>query len=360
MADVDAAGMVRVRRNGETAHPRQPSRALVAVVVVTAPFDQPVDPARLAGRNNFIDEHVFAKLGRPAHRAVRPLQRRRVPPPRLPRHDRRRCRRRTRCGRSSPTSDPTSGPGSIDSLLERPEFVDYWARSAGRPAPEPQGARPRRARHQGRARLPRLAARAGGGQSAVGRAGPRRADRQRARRPTTRPSATTSSRSASSARPTAPRSSRSVAQAFLGTRIGCAKCHNHPLEKLHAGRLLPLRRASSRASSSTARSRSKGRRRCSWPGRTASRRRTPVGVTQPRTGQFLKPQPLDRSPTTVDAGRGPARQAGGVDHRPEERVFQRRDGQPRCGGTSSASAWSSRWTICGPATRRPTRSCGRR
>jgi hypothetical protein len=23
----------------------------------------------------------------------------------------------------------------------------------------------------------------------------------------------------------------SVAQAFLGTRIGCAKCHNHPLEK---------------------------------------------------------------------------------------------------------------------------------
>ena len=23
----------------------------------------------------------------------------------------------------------------------------------------------------------------------------------------------------------------SVAQAFLGTRIGCARCHNHPLEK---------------------------------------------------------------------------------------------------------------------------------
>ena len=23
----------------------------------------------------------------------------------------------------------------------------------------------------------------------------------------------------------------SAAQAFLGTRIGCAKCHNHPLEK---------------------------------------------------------------------------------------------------------------------------------
>ncbi len=23
----------------------------------------------------------------------------------------------------------------------------------------------------------------------------------------------------------------SVAQAFLGTRIGCARCHNHPLER---------------------------------------------------------------------------------------------------------------------------------
>ena len=45
------------------------------------------------------------------------------------------------------------------------------------------------------------------------------------------PSATTSSPSASSARPERSEVVASVAQAFLGTRIGCAQCHNHPLEK---------------------------------------------------------------------------------------------------------------------------------
>ena len=34
----------------------------MAVVIVTAPFDQPVNAARFASRNNFIDDHVFAKL----------------------------------------------------------------------------------------------------------------------------------------------------------------------------------------------------------------------------------------------------------------------------------------------------------
>ena len=37
-----------------------------------------------------------------------------------------------------------------------------------------------------------------------------------------------------------------MAQAFLGTRIGCAQCHNHPLEKYTQDDLLPLRRRSSR------------------------------------------------------------------------------------------------------------------
>ena len=62
VADVDAFGKVRLLRNGETAI-RAAFQTLVAVVVVTVPFERPVDPARLAGRNNFIDDHVFAKLG---------------------------------------------------------------------------------------------------------------------------------------------------------------------------------------------------------------------------------------------------------------------------------------------------------
>jgi hypothetical protein len=60
-AEVDAEGLVRIRRPGETAI-RASFQGLVAVVIVTAPFENAVDPEQLAPRNNFIDEHVFTKL----------------------------------------------------------------------------------------------------------------------------------------------------------------------------------------------------------------------------------------------------------------------------------------------------------
>ena len=34
----------------------------VAVVIITAPFEQAIKPEALAVKNNFIDEHVFKKL----------------------------------------------------------------------------------------------------------------------------------------------------------------------------------------------------------------------------------------------------------------------------------------------------------
>src|SRR5439155_25308722 len=37
----------------------------------------------------------------------------------------------------------------------------------------------------------------------------------------------------------------------------------------------------------------------------ANRNKSPVGVTQPRTGQFMKPQPLDRSATEVKPDEDP-------------------------------------------------------
>src|SRR5207302_3126295 len=57
VAEVDARGKVTVRRHGETSI-RVSFMTQVAVVVVSSPYDQKVDPARLAVRHNFIDEHV--------------------------------------------------------------------------------------------------------------------------------------------------------------------------------------------------------------------------------------------------------------------------------------------------------------
>ncbi|HZT81058.1 MAG TPA: DUF1553 domain-containing protein, partial [Gemmataceae bacterium] len=96
----------------------------------------------------------------------------------------------------------------------------------------------------------------------------------------------------------------SVAQAFLGTRIGCAQCHNHPLEKYTQDDYYHFAGFFSRVQL---------RRKDPKQGPTElvvsapdpNRNKEPVGVTQPRTGQFLKPQPLDRSPTDVRPGEDP-------------------------------------------------------
>ena len=197
---------------------------------------RPVDPARLSTKNNFIDEHVFAKLAAPAHRAVGPVHRRRVPPPRVPRHH----RHAADAGRGAgvPRRQPPDKRAKlIDALLDRPEFVDYWTLQLGdlfqnrkERDHDVRGTKGVRAFHAW------LRA-AGGRQPAVGRARPRRADRHRLddREPGGRLLRRHRRRARASRR--SPRSSTSVAQAFLGTRIGCAQCHNHPLENVHAGRL---------------------------------------------------------------------------------------------------------------------------
>ncbi|HVK12098.1 MAG TPA: DUF1549 and DUF1553 domain-containing protein, partial [Gemmataceae bacterium] len=96
----------------------------------------------------------------------------------------------------------------------------------------------------------------------------------------------------------------SVAQAFLGTRIGCAQCHNHPLEKYtqddfyhFAGFFsrVKLDRKESKAGTTML--------KVSHP--DPNQNKNPVGVRQPRTGEFVKAQPLDRTPTEIKPGEDP-------------------------------------------------------
>lgn len=148
----------------------------------------------------------------------------------------------------------------------------------------------------------------------------------------------------------------SVAQAFLGTRIGCAQCHNHPLEKYtqddyyHFAAFFsrmrfdrkPPEQSATRLFTATSEgmnflrdrenvTRERQTIEASLPGTTDEAKLTElkkkheeltrrladlekqlveqqarkVGVGQPRTGQFLGPQPLDRSPVEIAPGTNP-------------------------------------------------------
>lgn len=89
-----------------------------------------------------------------------------------------------------------------------------------------------------------------------------------------------------------------VSQAFLGLSIGCAKCHNHPLEKWTNDQYYAFANMFSRV-------RAKG-----WGGdpRGGDGQRTLVTVSsgeliQPRTGRPQPPTPLDGEPIAFDAER---------------------------------------------------------
>lgn len=304
MAEVDADGLVRIRRHGETAI-RVSFQGLVGVVILTAPFEQPIDPARLAQRNNFIDEHVFNKL------AVLRIE------PSGPCGDAEFARRAflDTIG-VLPAPDevrafladkrPDRRARLIDRLLERPEFVDYWALQLGdlfqnrkERDHDVRGTKGVRAFHNWLRKqvasnrpwdeLARDVLTAAGNSTdnpAVGYFLVTVGEHNEAQKSEV---------------------VASVAQAFLGTRIGCAQCHNHPLEKYTQDdyyhfsayfsriRLERLEPKSSKPSVLHVRGQNP----------KDSEAKAPVGVSQPRTGQFLKPQPLDRSATPIAPGEDP-------------------------------------------------------
>src|SRR5882724_11167390 len=61
VAEVSGDGLVTVNRAGETAV-RAHFLGQVAVAIVTAPHETPVNAALFTAKNNFIDAHVFRKL----------------------------------------------------------------------------------------------------------------------------------------------------------------------------------------------------------------------------------------------------------------------------------------------------------
>lgn len=232
LVDVDANGKVRVLRHGETAI-RAHYQGQVAVVVVTIPFERPAidfsQTQSITNPGNYIDEHVSAKLASL-----------RIPPSVLA-SDQMFIRRvyldtigtlPTEAEVQGFIADtrPDKRAQLIESLLQRPEFVDLWTmlladlfQNRKERDHDVRGVKGVRAFHQWL-------------QSQVA-----------ANRPWNELARTVLTSSGSTDdhpeigyyvvtigefRQTQQSDVvSSVAQAFLGTRIGCAKCHNHPLEK---------------------------------------------------------------------------------------------------------------------------------
>lgn len=301
LIDVTPAGKVKALRQGETAI-RASFLNQVAVVIMTAPFDRPVPPEMLAKRNNLIDEHVLNKLGVLG-----------IEPSDL-------CGDEEFLRRASidtigtlPTADevrafladrrPDRRAKVIDALLERPEFVDYWALQFGdlfqnrrERDHDVRGTKGVRAFHQWLRE-----------QVAVNRPWD-----ELARDVLTATGSTTDrpavgyyivnigeEREAQRSEVVA-----SVAQAFLGTRIGCAKCHNHPLEKYtqddyyhFAGFFARIKLDRKEVG--------KGDTMLSVGHHDKNQEKSPVGVVQPRTNKFLPPRPLDRTAMAIEPGQDP-------------------------------------------------------
>lgn len=294
MASVDAAGLVEVKRNGETAI-RASYQGLVAVVIVTAPFDRPVPPAKLAAKNNFIDEHVMKKLGElriePSGLSSDSEFLRRVfldtigvlPTPKETREflaDRSADKRKKLIGK----------------LLDRPEFIDHWTlflsdllQNRKERDHDVRGVKGVRSFHA----WLRKKVKANTPWDVLARE-VLTASGKSTDNPAVGYFIVTVGEHGQAERSEVP---DSVAQAFLGTRIGCARCHNHPLERYTQDDFyhfaayfsrLKLDRQDPKKGPTILRLLGTG-------GKEPHLTKSPVGVQQPRTNKFLAPRPLDRA-----------------------------------------------------------------
>lgn len=225
--EVSEAGVTQALRHGE-AVVRASFQGQVGVATLTTPHETATQPEWYTPRNNAIDEHVYARLA-----ALR------IEPSPL-------CDDATFLRRASldligtlPTPDevrafladtsPTKRSAMIDTLLTRPEFIDYWALQLGdllqnrkERDHDVRGTKGVRAMHQW-VRQQLIANRSWREIASDVLL----AEGTNTQNPAVGYFIVTVGEKNSEESEVAD----SVAQAFLGTRIGCARCHNHPLEK---------------------------------------------------------------------------------------------------------------------------------
>ena len=343
--EVSEAGVVQALRNGEVVV-RAAFQGQVAIATLTMPHETATLPEWYAAHNNAVDEQIFPRL-EALH--IQPSDG---------------CSDATFIRRASldaigtlPTpeevraflsdTNPNKRSQLIDDLLQRPEFIDYWALQLGDLVQnrkerdhDVRGAKGVRDLHQWlRAQL--LAHRSWREIATDVLL----AEGSTSQNPAVGYFVVTVGEKSSDESEVAD----SVAQAFLGTRIGCARCHNHPLEKytqydyyhfvaffsrialdrkspteapttLQVGtrhmqnlmrevegsqkKLSELQTATGDHAQELA---DVTKRIADLQQQVESARLSPVETRQPRTNQQLKAQPLDRSALDMPAGEDPRR-----------------------------------------------------
>lgn len=227
LASVTAAGEIAALRHGEVCVVAA-FDGLVDTTVLTMPYPTETKPEWYVARNNVIDEHVMNKL---AALRIEPSE---------PSDDATFLRRAMLDTIGTlPTSEevrafladtaPDKRAKLVDALLDRPEFVDYWTLQLG------DLLQNRKERdHDVRGVQGVVSLHAWLRQQVAANRGWHEIARDvLTARGTTEQNPAVGYFVVTVGERQAPESEvgDSVAQAFLGTRIGCAKCHNHPLEK---------------------------------------------------------------------------------------------------------------------------------
>ncbi|MEY3173520.1 MAG: hypothetical protein RLZZ436_1434 [Planctomycetota bacterium] len=285
VAGVDENGVVQVAGSGEGAVTAWFSSRIV-IAGITVPFENSI-PSELyaaAPQRNLIDQHVLQQLQRlnlaPSPRCSDEVFIRRAfldTIGTLPTAD------EVRSFLSS--TEPTKRDQLIESLLQRPEFVDYWTYrwsdllllNGTELRPEAIQAWYKWIHDRVAANMPW--------------------DQFVREIVTAKGSSLENGATNFFARHQAPEDmAENVSQAFLGLSIGCARCHNHPLEKWTNDQYYAF-------ANLFARVRAKG-----WGGdsRSGDGKRTVVNASfgelvQPRTGKPQRPAPLDAAPLEFDA-----------------------------------------------------------
>jgi len=301
LATVTADGKVKALRQGETAI-RASFQTGVDVAIISVPFPNDVPAERYSARNNFIDDAVFAKLA-----ALR------IVPSDLCSDEEFIRRAYLDVMGTLPTGaevreflagkDPAKRAKLIDALLDRPEFVDYWTlqlsdlfQNRKERDHDVRGAKGVRSFHDWLRK-----------QVAANRPWD-----QLAREILTARGSVVENPAVGyfivtvgeNGEPERSEVTGSVAQAFLGTRVGCCQCHNHPLERYTQDDYYHFAGFFSRVRLER-KDPKMGATVLKVSHRDPNQNQNPVGAFQPRTGEFLKAQPLDRASVAIAPGDDP-------------------------------------------------------